>query len=94
MLFNSHLFIFAFLPLALLAFYLLGRISARAAGLSLVASSLIFYAWWNPPFVLLLIGSIAFNYSISLWIARNEEYERRQSAILTFGVAANLAILI
>jgi alginate O-acetyltransferase complex protein AlgI len=94
LLFNSHLFIFGFLPLALLAFYLLGRINARAAGLSLVASSLIFYAWWNPPFVLLLMSSIAFNYAISLWIARNEEFERRQSAILTFGVAANLATLV
>ena len=94
MLFNSYIFIFAFLPLALLAFYLLGRISTRAAGLSLVVSSLIFYAWWNPPFVLLLMGSVAFNYAVSLWIARNEGLERRQSAILALGVTANLAVLI
>lgn len=94
MLFNSHIFIFVFMPLALLAYYLLGRINHRAAGLSLVVSSLVFYAWWNPPFVLILMGSIAFNYSISLWITRNEGFDSRQSAILILGVAANLAVLI
>ena len=94
MLFNSHIFIFVFMPLALLAYYLLGRINHRAAGLSLVVSSLIFYAWWNPPFVLILMGSIAFNYSISLWITRNEGFDSRQSAILILGVAVNLAVLI
>ncbi len=94
MLFNSYIFIFAFLPLALAAYYLLGRISDRAAGISLAVSSLIFYAWWNPPFVLLLIGSIAFNYTISHWITRNEDFDKRQTAILTFGIAVNLAMLI
>lgn len=94
MLFNSYVFIFAFLPLSLLAYYLLGRINMRAASLSLVASSLIFYTWWNPPFVLILMGSIAFNYSISHWITRNEGFERRQTAILTLGITANLAVLI
>ena len=94
MLFNSYIFIFAFLPLALLAYYLLGRVNTRAASLSLVASSLIFYMWWNPPFVLILMGSIGFNYSISHLITRNEGFDRRQSAILTLGVAANLAALI
>ena len=94
LLFNSHIFIFVFMPLALLAYYLLGRINHRAAGFSLVVSSLIFYTWWNPPFVLILMSSIAFNYSISHWITRNEGFDRRQSAILTLGIAANLTVLI
>ncbi len=94
MLFNSHIFIFVFMPLALLAYYLLGRINHRAAGVSLVVSSLVFYTWWNPPFVLILMGSIAFNYSISHWITRNEGFDRRQSAILILGVAANLTVLV
>ena len=93
MLFNSHIFIFVFMPLALLAYYQLGRINHRAAGLSLVVSSLIFYAWWNPPFALILMGSIAFNYSISHWITRNEGFDRRQSAILALGITIDLAAL-
>ena len=94
LLFNSYIFIFVFMPLALLAYYLLGRINHRAAELSLVVSSLIFYAWWNPPFVLILMGSIAFNYSISHWITRNEGFDLRQSAILALGITANLAVLV
>ena len=93
LLFNSHIFIFVFMPLALLAYYLLGRIDHRAAGLSLVVSSLVFYTWWNPPFVLILMSSIGFNYSISHWITRNEGNDRLQSAILTLGIVANLAVL-
>ena len=87
------MFIFAFLPLALLAYYWLGRLSPRAAGLSLVVSSLIFYAWWRPSFALLLIGSATFNYLISQAIVRNEERDRLQSAILVLGVTINLAVL-
>lgn len=93
MLFNSYIFIFAFLPLALLAYYWLGRLSPRAAGLSLVVSSLVFYAWWRPSFALLLIGSATFNYLISQAIMRNEERDRLQSTILVLGVTANLAVL-
>ena len=93
MLFNSYIFIFAFLPLALLAYYGLGRLSPRAAGLSLVVSSLVFYAWWRPSFALLLIGSATFNYLISQAIVRNEERDRLQSAILVLGVTTNLAVL-
>src|SRR5689334_13575705 len=81
------------MPLALLAYYQLGRINHRTAGLSLVISSLIFYAWWNPPFALILLGSIAFNYSISHWITRNEGFDGRQSAILALGIAVDLAAL-
>jgi D-alanyl-lipoteichoic acid acyltransferase DltB (MBOAT superfamily) len=94
LLFNSHIFIFIFMPLALLAYYVLGKINHRAAGFSLVVSSLVFYAWWNPPFVLILMSSIAFNYSISHWITRNEGFETRQSAILILGITVNIAALI
>ena len=94
MLFNSYIFIFAFLPAALLVYYLAGRFSSRAAGMSLAVSSLVFYAWWNPPFVFLLLGSILFNYAISRWIARHEGRERLQNAILALGIGTDLAVLI
>jgi D-alanyl-lipoteichoic acid acyltransferase DltB (MBOAT superfamily) len=78
----------------MLAYFLAGRIDRRAAGLSLVISSLIFYAWWNPPFVLVLLGSILFNYAISRWIAHCEGQERTQSAILALGIGIDLAVLV
>ncbi|MBS0281203.1 MAG: MBOAT family protein [Proteobacteria bacterium] len=44
--------------------------------------------------MLILMGSIAFNYSISHWITRNEGFDLRQSAILALGITANLAVLV
>ena len=58
MLFNSKLFVLAFLPLALGGFFALGRCGRRAAMLWLLACSLVFYAWGNPACLLLLLASI------------------------------------
>jgi hypothetical protein len=68
MLFNSYLFLLLFLPLTLAAHYLIAARSLRGAALWLCVTSIVFYGWWNPQFVLLLIGSIAFNYLVSLAI--------------------------
>jgi D-alanyl-lipoteichoic acid acyltransferase DltB (MBOAT superfamily) len=62
MLFNSTIFLFGFLPITVLLFFVLGRHSVRAARLWLAAASLFFYAWWNPPYLILLAISIVFNY--------------------------------
>jgi D-alanyl-lipoteichoic acid acyltransferase DltB (MBOAT superfamily) len=65
MLFNSIQFILGFLPICLAGFFLLGRRGGAPWALAwLVAASLFFYGWWNPPFVLLLAGSIVANYTI------------------------------
>lgn len=48
MLFNSHVFIFAFLPLSLAGWFLAARWQGeRAARAWLIAASTIFYAWWT-----------------------------------------------
>ena len=70
MLFNSQPFILGFLPATLAAFFLAGRLGGRVAALCvLVAASLFFYAWWNPPYVVLLAGSILVNYALARRIA-------------------------
>ena len=63
MLFNSHAFIFLFLPLTLLVFFALGRFSAKLAAGWLAAASLFFYGWWSPAYVALLLVSILFNFT-------------------------------
>ena len=63
MLFNSPIFLFAFLPIVFFGFYLWASFSRDAARLWLICASLIFYAWWNPPYVLLLLGSAAVNFA-------------------------------
>lgn len=95
MLFNSHAFIFLFLPLTLLVFFGFGRISARLAAGGLAAASLIFYGWWNPAYVALLLLSILCNFSAGGAIARAQADgdTRRSVRLLTLAVIANLGLL-
>ncbi|MEI6708385.1 MAG: MBOAT family protein, partial [Methylococcales bacterium] len=71
MIFNSYVFIFAFLPIVILGFYGLGHYSHHLAMLWLAAASLFFYGWWDARFVGLLLGSIVFNYGASYLIGHN-----------------------
>ena len=93
MLFNSPHFLFVFLPVSMLGFHLLGRYGRRAviAWLSLV--SLLFYAVWNPPYVVLLLGSIAVNYLCASAIASAAEGSALRGRLLFGGVTLNLLVL-
>jgi alginate O-acetyltransferase complex protein AlgI len=94
MLFNSSVFLFWFLPTALVGYYLLAHEAGTfSAKVWLCAASLVFYGWWNPAFLLLLCGSIAFNYWLSRYLDDDEATAKRQSWILGAGVAANLLLL-
>ena len=88
MLFNSRLFVLAFLPLALGGFFALGRCGKRAAMLWLLACSLVFYAWGNPAFLLLLLGSIGANYMLARRLAQGPG-----RGWLVAGLAGNLLLL-
>ena len=93
MLFNSHVFIFAFLPAVVAGFYVLGGIGRpRAARAYLVAASLFFYGWWNPSYVLLLLISVIFNYFFAILLARNTALSGGR-LLLALGVAVDLGVL-
>ncbi len=88
MLFNSYIFIFAFLPLVwtvyrVLSFARRGRLAMGALALG----SLVFYAYWNPPFVAVIIASIGFNYLFGRLLDRAE---RKRTLLLAVGVGVNL----
>jgi len=89
MLFSSYTFLFQFLPAVALAFAAARRHSPRAGILVLTAASLFFYGAWRPIYLLLLIASIAANFSLGLLMA---DPHRRRAVGLT-GVALNLALL-
>src|SRR5581483_5668259 len=93
MLFNSYIFIFAFLPVALIGFFLIGPTSRRGAGVWLALCSFAFYGWWKPSLIFLLALSMAFNYGVSVWIQRNEASPGKQQGILVFGIAIDLLVL-
>ena len=93
MLFNSYLFIFAFLPVVLAGYFAFGRRSNLAPVVWLALASLAFYAFSGWQFVLLLLASIAFNYGVGyLRIARKLRPGLR-FAVLTMGVAGDLLLL-
>jgi alginate O-acetyltransferase complex protein AlgI len=88
--FSSTTFLFGFLPLVLLAYFLLPGLRSRN-GL-LLGASLLFYAWGEAAYVLLLLLSIGFNTACGAWI---ERLRGRPAAarVLAAGVAANLLLL-
>ena len=94
MLFNSFLFIFGFLPLALILTYAAGRIGWLAK-LILTILSLGFYAWWRPIHLPLLLGSIVFNYLVGDRIQRARAVDRELAVKvwLIFGLAVDLTFL-
>lgn len=89
MLFPSITFLFYFLPLFFFLYWAAPGITAK--NLVLLFASLIFYAWGEPRFVLLLAGQIVFNYGAALLIGAARENRRRLATAL--GVAMNLAVL-
>ncbi len=90
MLFNSPEFLFLFLPVAAAGYFVLGARGAAAARLWLVAASLVFYGWWNPAYLPLLLLSLAANYGCGEWLARTRE---RRLLTLWLGLGFNLALL-
>ena len=73
MLFNSYLFIFLFLPVALAGYFALGRVGNLAPVVWLALASLVFYSVGNWQYVPLLVASIAFNYLIGYLLIGNSD---------------------
>jgi alginate O-acetyltransferase complex protein AlgI len=96
MLFNSHEFLFVFLPITLLGFYLVGRLSRQAAILWLIVMSLLFYGWWRPVNILIIGPSIVINYLLASFLLKLSERGDRPSlsrVLLFAGLLFNIAFL-
>ncbi len=72
MIFSSNIFLYAFLPISLIAYYFVrfGLKRMLYANLVLLVLSILLYAWENGPAVLLLMASMVVNYILSLVIER------------------------
>ncbi|MBK8477069.1 MAG: MBOAT family protein [Opitutaceae bacterium] len=88
MLFNSAIFLFAFLP-GLFALYLAWP-SRR--NLLLLAASLAFYAWAEPVFIFWALGSALLDYFLGHAIVRSTS-ERVRRGCVAIGAIANLGLL-
>lgn len=92
MIFSSIFFLFIFLPVTLILYYV---VPWKFKNLLLLIASLIFYAWGEPVYVLLMIFSIVFNYfgGIQIDALRRCGDERKLKISFLFTVVVNLAIL-
>lgn len=85
MVFSSAVFLFAFLPVVFILHTVIRNTTAR--NVLLIAASLIFYAWGEPVYVVLLLASILINYLLGRFV-----WGRKP--VLVAAVIVNLAFLI
>ncbi len=89
MIFSDPIFLTGFLPVVLVLFYaarlLLG---GEASATVLIVASMVFYAWWSVPFLLLLIGQLLFNYFAARYLRENGS-----KLLVTTAICLNLLLL-
>lgn len=92
MVFSSIIFLFRFLPIFLAAYFLAPK---RMRNLVLFFGSLIFYAWGEPMYILLMLFSTVSDYIHGILIERNLEGEKQTAAkgLLISSMAINLLML-
>ena len=89
MLFNSALFLYAFLPVTLMAFWVAHhRFGARSAQCVLLSASCVFYGAWDWRYLAMLLLLLGFNYQLGGVLAR-----RRSVGALAVGIGFNLLVL-
>lgn len=94
MIFSSVFFIFAFLPVTLIVYYLVpSRYQLKNA--VLFVASLIFYAWGEPVYVVLMLLNIGINFAGGLEIEqfRQNEEERKAKLACVSTIVIDLLIL-
>ncbi len=90
MVFSSLLFVYAFLPLSLLVYYICP--DRRSKNVALLVFSLIFYAWGEPKYVLLLMFMALSSWYCALRID-DSPYIETARMWLTISIAVDIALI-
>ena len=93
MLFPSEVFLFVFLPVTLTVYYAFLRKTKMLKNVFLLLASLFFYAWGEPMYVYLMMGSIVFNWFMGILIERFREKKWAAAFLLVLLVAVNIGVL-
>lgn len=88
--FSSHIFLFGFLPIALLLYYLT---PLRWRSITLTLLSYVFYGWWNPWFVFLMFGSTVVDYLCGGVISKEGQSRAKKKIALWVSISVNLLCL-
>lgn len=91
MIFSTPIFLFGFLPLVLLAYFSSPRATKN---ITLLVFSLLFYAWGEVFYVLVMIASILANYAVGCLIYRYRNNSKYKKKCLVYGIVINLALLV
>ena len=90
MVFSSHIFIFYFLTLVLGTYYVAPK---RGRHLVLTTFSYLFYAWWNPWFVFLMLISTGVDFICGKKIHVNKSSKTAGKSWVIVSICVNLGIL-
>lgn len=90
MVFSSLEFLFIFLPLVLFFYFI---VPSRYKNIILVIFSLIFYAWGEPIYILIMLFSTIFDFTNGLLIEKYRHEQHITKIILLISLIGNLGIL-
>lgn len=90
MIFSSILFIFRFLPIALIIYYITPQ---KYKNLILTLLSLVFYSWGEGKYFLIMIASIIIDYTAGRLIYRYKNEIKKKTIVLCISLVFNLGLL-
>lgn len=93
MLFSSPEFLFVFLPAVLVGYFVVLRKSRKLQNVFLTVCSLFFYAYGEPWFVFVMMGSILANWAFALWLHRLRHEKAKAKGVIVLMLAVNLGII-
>ena len=93
MLFPSEIFLFVFLPVVLAVYYIFLRQTKELKNWFLLIASLFFYAWGEPVYVFLMIGTILLNWFYGICIQKVSANKAAAKTILVLMIATDIGIL-
>ena len=96
MVFSSLTFLFGFLPLFFVCYFIAGRLGGiRGKNIALFLFSLVFYAWGEPVYILLMIYSTILDYTCGRMIEDGElkGNQKKKKIFLVISLIGNLGLL-
>lgn len=93
MLFPSEVFLFVFLPIVVVVYYALLRKTKNIKNIFLLIVSLFFYAWGEPTYVFLMVGTILFNWLLGILVDKFRENKLIKIGLFIMLIAFNIGIL-
>jgi alginate O-acetyltransferase complex protein AlgI len=93
LLFSSPLFLFCFLPIVLAGYAAASVLGRRAQNALLLVSSVLFYAWGEGVYTLVMLASMLMNFAFGRLVDRVRGQQRAEQLAVTMAVTANLCLI-